>query len=318
MLSFAIMHWICQKPVPISHFSYYILSMASRALKIFEYTDYRFFLKDYYSYQKRNSRGFSFRAFAAQSGVSPSLFKDIISGRRQLTLKVMEKYARAMHLSERETDYFRVLVEFVNAKNNQRKNDAFAGMMQLRRRTNLTFLDEEQYEFYSNWYYAAIRELVTLPEFREDYDWIARSICPPISSGQARKAIDVLLHLNLARRNAGGKLELCDTVISSRAEMNSMLLRNYHHAMIHLGQEALERFGPSEREVSSLTLGVSASSFETIKQRIRDFKEEILNLVVEDKTHSQTVCQLNFQFFPLVADHKKQPPDHHAGEPKPS
>jgi uncharacterized protein (TIGR02147 family) len=189
-------------------------------------------------------------------------------------------------------------------------------MMQHRRRTNLAFLDEKQYEFYSNWYYSAIRELITLPEFREDHEWIAKSICPPITPGQAKKAIDVLLHLNLARRNADGKLELCDTVISSKAEMNSMLLRNYHHAMIRLGEEALERYDPREREVSSLTLGLSRSCFETIKQRIRDFKEEILAMVVEDKAHSQTVCQLNFQLFPLASGNGKQPGQPQPEEPK--
>ncbi len=292
--------------------------MAIRSLKIFEYTDYRFFLKDFYSFRKKNSRRFSFRSFAKESGVSPSLFKDIISGRRQLSPKVMEKYARAMRLSDKETDYFRALVEFVNARNNRTKNNAFAAMMQRRRRTNLTYLDEKQYEFYSNWYYSAIRELITLPDFREDCDWIATSINPAITPSQAKKALEVLLHLNLVKRNDNGRLELCDTLISSKAEMNSLMLRNYHHEMIRLGQEALERYDPQKREVSSLTLGVSGPCFETIKKRIRDFKEEILHIAVEDKTPSQTVCQLNFQLFPLAAGDGKQPPQPQPEEPKES
>ncbi len=300
---------IVQKPVSIPFFCYYILCMPSRALKIFEYTDYRFFLKDYYSYQKKSNRRFSYRSFAAQSGVAPSLLKDVVSGRRQLTLKVVEKYSHAMHLTEREREYFRTLVKFVNAKSNQDKNEAFSAMMQLRRRTHLTFLDEKQYEFFSNWYYSAIRELISLQEFREDYDWIAKAIAPPVTASQAKKAVEVLLHLNLVRRNASGKLELCNTVVSSRADMNSLLLRNFHHVMIQLGQEALERYEPWDREVSSLTLGVSNSCFENIKQRIRGFKEEILNMVVEDKSDSQTVCQLNFQLFPLVPKERKQPQD---------
>jgi len=85
----------------------------------------------------------------------------------------MEKYAAAMHMPQRERGYFRSLVEFVNAKNNQKKNDAFNRMMQFRRHIPLTFLDEKQYEFFSNWYYSAIRELISLPDFREDPEWIA-------------------------------------------------------------------------------------------------------------------------------------------------
>lgn len=291
--------------------------MIPKSVKIFEYTEYRFFLKDYYSFQKKNNRRFSYRSFALQSGVAPSLFKDVVSGRRQLTLKVMEKYAGAMQMSPREQGYFRALVEFVNAKNNQKKNEAFSRMIQLRRHIPLTFLDEKQYEFFSNWYYSAIRELISLPEFREDPEWIAKAITPPITAGQAKKALEVLLHLKLVNRNAGGKLELTDTVVSSRTEMNSMLLRNFHHSMIQIGQEALERYDPQDREISSLTLGVSNPCFENIKQRIKSFKEEILNMVVEDKTDSQTVCQLNFQLFPLVAkENKPQPAEIKPEEPE--
>jgi uncharacterized protein (TIGR02147 family) len=282
--------------------------MAAKGIKIFEYTDYRYFLKDYYSFQKKNNRRFSYRSFAHQSGVAPSLFKDVVSGRRHLTLKAMEKYACAMHMSQRESGYFRALVEFVNAKNDRNKNDAFGRMMRFRRHIPLAFLDEKQYEFFSNWYYSAIRELISLPEFREDPEWIARAISPSITAGQAKKALEVLLHLKLVNRNASGKLELSDTVVSSRAEMNSMLLRNFHHSMIQIGQEALERYDPKDREISSLTLGVSNSCFEDIKQRIKNFKEEILHMVVEDKTDSQTVCQLNFQLFPLVATEEKPQP----------
>jgi uncharacterized protein (TIGR02147 family) len=298
-------------------YDYIYYCMAIKSVKIFEYTDYRFFLKDYYSFNKKNNRGFSYRSFALQAGVAPSLLKDVVSGRRHLTLKIMEKYAGAMQLSAREKEYFRILVEFVNAKSNQKKNEVFNRMMHLRRRTNLTFLDEKQYEFFSNWYYSAIRELITLPEFRENYDWIARAITPHITTGQAKKTIEVLENLKLIRRNGSGKLELSDTVISSKAEMSSMLLRNFHHSMIQLGQDALERFETHEREISSLTLGVSASCYENIKRKIRNFKEEILNLVVEDTSDSQTVCQLNFQLFPLVAEEEKpRQHDQKPGEPQ--
>jgi len=87
-----------------------------------------------------------------------------------------------------------------------------------------------------------------------------------------------------------------------------MLLRNFHHSMIQIGQEALERYDPQDREISSLTLGVSNSSFENIKQRIKSFKEEILNMVVEDQSRFADRCQLNFSCFPLVAKEKKTQP----------
>jgi hypothetical protein len=48
---------------------------------IYDYVDYRFFLRDFVAHQKKRVRGFTYRSFASQAGVAASLLKDIISGR---------------------------------------------------------------------------------------------------------------------------------------------------------------------------------------------------------------------------------------------
>ena len=267
---------------------------------IFNYTDYRFLLRDYYATQKKKNRRFSFRGFAARAGVAPSVFKDIVAGRRRLTRDVMRKYAAAMGLGDKETRYFEVIVQFVNSKTNDDKNSCFTSMMRLRGNFMMKFLDAKQYEFYRVWYHSAIRELITLPDFREDYEWIAKQCAPKITPAQARKSIELMIALGIVRRLTSGKLELTDAVISTEYEMESFLLRNFHTEMLTLAKEALERFLPAEREISSLTLGVSNLCYERIKERMRTFKQELITMAVEDTTSSETVCQCNFQLFPLV------------------
>jgi uncharacterized protein (TIGR02147 family) len=267
---------------------------------IYDYTDYRFLLKNYYSLQKKEIRSFSFRYFAARAGVSASVFKDIIEGRRRLSLSVMQKYAVAMKLTPKETEYFRAVVQFVNGKSNEEKNLHFTMMLRLRGNSSIKFIDEGQYEFFRCWHHSAIREMVTLSDFREDYDSIARSCIPRITAAQAKKSIEVMLQLGILRRTEQGKLEPADAVISSEYEMKSFVLRNFHTEMLGLAKGALERFEPHEREISSLTLGVSQKCYERIKERIRTFKQELLNMVVDDTTDSETVCQCNFQLFPLM------------------
>ena len=143
---------------------------AAKRFNIFQYTDYRSLLNDYYSFQKKAMKSFSFRFFASKSSVSQSMFKDIIAGRRRLSLTVMQKYASAMNLTPKETDYFGAVVQFVNSKTNDEKSLHFSRMLRLRGKCEVKILDESRYEFFRNWYHSAIRELVTLPEFKEDYD----------------------------------------------------------------------------------------------------------------------------------------------------
>ena len=68
---------------------------------------------------------------------------------------------------------------------------------------------------------------------------------------------------------------------------------------MQLAKEAQARFPAAQREISCLTMTMSRKCFEVIKQKIVDFKEEILADVLEDKDSDQ-VYQLNFQLFPLA------------------
>ena len=273
---------------------------AAQLINIYQYTDYRFLLRDFYSIQKKEIRSFSFRYFAAKTGVSASMLKDIIDGRRRLSLAIMQKYAGVMNLTPKETEYFGALVQFVNSKSNYEKNLHYTRMLQLRGNSTVKFIDEEQYEFFRCWYHSALREMVMLPDFREDYDWIAKRCIPRISAAQAKKSIEFMLQLGILKRNEQGKLKAADAVISSEHEMKSFILRNFHSEMIGLAKDAIERFDPAEREISSLTLGVSQKCYKQIKERIRTFKQEILNMVIDDASDSEIVCQCNFQLFPLI------------------
>lgn len=273
---------------------------SAQHFNIYPYTDYRNLLKDYYTFQKKEVRSFSYRYFAMKSGVTASLFKDIIEGRRRLNLNVMHKYSTAMKLTSREIDYFSAVVQFVNSKTTEDKNYYHATMLRLRGCANIKLIDKEQYVFFNNWYHSALRELVTLTNFTEDYEWMAKCCIPKITATQAKKSIEIMLSLGLLRRNEKGVLKPSDTVITSEYEFQSLTLRNYHAEMIDLAKEALDRFGPDEREISSLTVGVSQKCYNRIKERIRSFKHELLNMTNGDTSNSEIVCQCNFQLFPLV------------------
>lgn len=100
----------------------------------------------------------------------------VINGKRSITASTAVKYAALCKLSPRETDYLLALVNFEKAKTHTDKNIAFSRIVRLRGQSKLKFLDTDQYEYYSNWYHSAIRELVSLPMFKEDHSWIAEMV----------------------------------------------------------------------------------------------------------------------------------------------
>lgn len=272
---------------------------------IFQYADYRQYLKEWWAWRKRTSRIASFRSFALKAGTSPSLLKDILEGRRRLTAEMVVRFTPALGISEAEASYLSLLARFGNARNVSEKNEAFAEMAKIRRKLFLKFLPPDQYALWTGWYHAALRELVTLEDFQEDPEWIATHLAPAITPRQAKDALSTLERMGLVKRDDRNKLFPAESAVSSEYEVPSQVVRQFNQEMIGLALTAPDRFAPSNREIGGLTLGLSRECYDRIKERIRIFKEEVLSMVLEDPRSSETVAQLNIQLFPLVQSETK-------------
>src|SRR3954469_15509359 len=100
---------------------------------VFDYTDYRKYLRDYYDWAKENKKGFSHRAFMAKTGMSgPNYFKRVMDGVHDLTDNSIPKFAAALDLADSEANYFRHLVYFNQAKTLEDKDRHFGELMQLK------------------------------------------------------------------------------------------------------------------------------------------------------------------------------------------
>lgn len=276
--------------------------MESNLPDIFQYIDYRMYLADAYQAKKKAVRGFSYRTFASRAAAAPSLLKDVIQGRRNLTVAVADRFAGALGLDESAGAYLAMMAEFGNAKRAKEKNDAFEKLVRLRRQAKLTVVDSSRHAFWSQWHHPVIRELVTLQGFQEDPEWISEHVTPRITPAQAKQSIELLLKLGFLRRNLRGRLVHSEPAFTSEYEDPGLLVRQFNQEMIALGMTAPDRFPPARREVSGLTLGLSETSYDRIKERIRAFKEEVLDLILEDKSPSRLVCQLNIQLFPFLEE----------------
>jgi uncharacterized protein (TIGR02147 family) len=84
--------------------------------------------------------------------------------------------------------------------------------------------------------------------------------------------------------------------------MESIALFNYHKNLLNLSQDILEQVAADKRDVSGMTLGISKEQLPLLKEKIREFRQEILKLVSVD-THPEEVIQLNIQMFPLTKSH---------------
>jgi len=86
--------------------------------------------------------------------------------------------------------------------------------------------------------------------------------------------------------------------------MNAVM---FHQDMIHLGSECL-KYPAQEREVSSVTMSISSTLFEQIREKTKHFKNEIVQLISDNSSTNKVdrICQLNFQLFHLSETERKK------------
>ncbi|MBD3393366.1 MAG: TIGR02147 family protein [Chitinivibrionales bacterium] len=271
---------------------------------VFDYTDYRRFLADYYACRKKSDRAFSYRYFAKRLGISSSgLYKEVIDGKRGLSRTLIVKFSQALKLNKREAEYFENMVYFCEAKTVDERKLYFKKMMASYDSRAYKLL-ASQYEYFSRWYYVAVREHIDCHRFNGDYAELARSLTPPIRTDQARKAIRVLEKLNLVRRREDGVFEKVDAVVTTgypddHENVDLVNIINFQKTMMDMAQQAYDRHSFTNIDMSTLTLSVSRETYEAMKEDIADFRKKLLAMAQKDKQPDR-VYELNYQFFPLT------------------
>jgi uncharacterized protein (TIGR02147 family) len=77
----------------------------------------------------------------------------------------------------------------------------------------------------------------------------------------------------------------------------------FQKQVIRLGLDALERFAPAERDISTVTIAVAPGDLEEIKRVTSEYRRTIMQIASESEAGSR-VYQLNIQLFPLSSGEK--------------
>lgn len=266
---------------------------------VFAYGDYRQYLRDYYAHHKQESRSFSHRAFSRRAGLRSSNYLSLVmKGERDLSSEMAPRFAKACGLAKSEADFFCDLVAYGQAKTTAEKQRSYERLARFRKFRDAHQLDGAQAAYHAHWYVPAVRELVTLPAFREDPRWIAAHLEPPISERQAAEALETLCRLGLVVRDGRGRLQQAQALLTTGPGPLGHHVFVYHQALLDLAKRALDHLPREERNVSSVTLCLPESALPEVVRRVRALRQELLQLA-EQAAAPERVVQVNFQVFPL-------------------
>ncbi len=269
-------------------------------LSIFEYKDYRVFLKEWVEQAKATRRTFSHRWFAKKAGFHTSNFLMlVIQGKRNLTEESLKKCALGLELNKQEEEFFRNLVFMNQANTPDEKNVYLQHMLQSKKFRQLRQIEGKQYDYYSTWYHPVVRELVVSQTCQGSAEEIAKRLTPTVTPAQVAKSIALLESLGMIQKGSDGTWQQTDTIISTGPELASVIVHNYHKHLLELSKQQMDEAPSARRDVSSLTLGIRRDRLPEIIAKIRQFRGELLRLVSED-TNPEEVVLLNMQLYPVT------------------
>jgi uncharacterized protein (TIGR02147 family) len=264
---------------------------------IFEYTDYREWLRDAFDDFKKRKSVISWRYMAMKLGADPGNLLRVSQGKIHLTLSLVEPMAEFFELNEKESAYWTELVYFGRAKTDAEALNHYE-KMQMLKGIPLKRLAKKELEFYRHWYCNAIRSIIGICKFKDDYEGLAESCTPAITVDEAKNAVKLLYDLNMISKDRDGFWKVNDTFVSTGGNWRSEAVRAFQKETIRLAGESLERHAPPLRDISTVTMTFNMNDIALIREKIKEFRSELLRMSQEG-SGDDTVFQLNVQLFPI-------------------
>ncbi len=264
---------------------------------VFEYLDYRAYLKDYYEERKSRQTFFSYKVFGKKVGLDGSYLAKVLIGARHIADDSVKTFIDACELTGKEAEYFEVLVLFAKSKSVQEEKLYFDRLLSLKN-VGAQQLLANQFEYYKTWYHSAIRSILEYFDFRGDYAELADGLSPQVTPKEAEESIALLTQLGLIKQDAEGRYRVTNANITTGAQWRSMAIESFQEETLRLSRESIKRHPKHVRDFSTVTMTINAKDYLELRAKIKEFRGAVINYV-NRSTDADRTYQMNIQLFPL-------------------
>jgi uncharacterized protein (TIGR02147 family) len=279
-------------------------------LDLFRYFDYQVFLKDWIEQERSLDTARGVRHLSRGTGIDPSLLVKIMQGKRHLSPSAAEAIIQFLQWDEREAQYFRTLISYCKAEEDDRIRESYEELLRIRRCSSLD-MPESKYSYYQNWWVSAVRASLEAIPYHDPSDAakLVQAIRFPVTVEQVHEAIRILDSLGLAKKDAGGRWLPTDLHLTTQEKWKSFAIQDLQTQFMDLTSLAIHHIPKQERDISTVTMGFDMANFEQVRDILASARDALVRLA--DKTPAEncnSVFQVNMGVFPLMGPIDKEEP----------
>lgn len=265
---------------------------------IYEYNNFRTFLRDFYEYKHAENRYFTKAFICRELGLpnTRSYFNDVIGG-KQVSAQKLTLFIKMMKLSNDEANYFRALVNY-NQCNNPDDKEMFLDQLIALNRTPKEIMAAKNYSYYREWYHSVIRALLAIVDFKDDYAKLAQMVFPSIPPTQAKESIRLLGQLEMIKQDEQGHYRPISKVISTGSYMKDEIIKSYQLKSLEVARVSITQNKRQNQRVLTKVISISDSAYTAIEKRLERFNAEVTSIVHKDTEKADRVYQMLQVFYP--------------------
>ena len=267
---------------------------------IFEFTDFREYLRCFYTEKKKANPRYSYQLLTQKAGFSNRGFVfNVMKGTRKLSKLNCNKLSQALEHSSREQEYFENIVAYTQADTEKERTYFLKQAFQVADKAEIRLIEKDQYEYYSTWYHSAIRSLIDILPVKNNYAQLSRRLSPAVTVDQVKQSLQLLKRLGLIARGKDGCYHLTGRHVRTSGDISRPARNQFHIACAELAKNAIQNEHPDFRNAISMTLGLSRRMYEDIVRETQTFITSIVNIVENSDDSPDRVYQYELLLFPL-------------------
>jgi uncharacterized protein (TIGR02147 family) len=269
------------------------------APEIFRYHDYRAFLADWLAFQKASQSGFSLRGLAKSAGLASGYLPMVLSGKRPLTGKALDKLLPFLSLNASERGYLENLTTLGTSDSHEARIEALERMKRFLKYKKNNHRETEVYQYLTHWYYIVIREMACLKEFKLDAEWIQSRLRTSVPLKEIKDAIEFLTKNEYLKPDGHGGVRPPEVALSCEGGVYRVALTKFHREIFELAGKAIDNTPSTERNIQGHTFALDQKNYEKVREIIEETMKKIRDLSVSEVSGDE-VYHLEVALFPLT------------------